>query len=158
MQQRLLKDVLEKYLYIKYKFKNMKETILNPVIWGMLIWLSALIFSWWLGRVMWVSWIIKWILPKKENDSLWRYLFLVWIPIWSLLYIFINPSYQMINSSNSLFIAIISWILVWIGTSMANGCASWHAVCWIWRSSIRSIIATILFVITWIITSFLINL
>lgn len=136
----------------------MKEVYINALIWGSLIWLMALLFSWWIGRVMWVSWIIKWILPKAEKNNLWRWLFLIWMSIWWIIYIFIKPEYQIFNSNSSIFIWIISWILVWVWTSMANWCASWHAVCWIWRLSIRSIVSTILFVISWMITVYILKL
>ena len=135
----------------------MNELFINALIWGLLIWLMAILFSWWLGRVMWISWIIKWILPKAEKNSLWRWFFLIWISIWWWLYLFIKPEYQITNSNSSFIITIISWALVWVWTSMANWCTSWHAVCWIGRLSVRSILATITFLASWILTVYLLN-
>lgn len=137
--------------------KNMNEPFINALVWWILIWLMALVFSGWLGRVMWISWIIKWVLPKSEKHSTWRWLFLIWLSIWWGLYLLIKPEYQILNNKSSFMISIISWILVWIWTSMSNWCTSWHAVCWIGRLSIRSIIATITFMISWIISVYVFN-
>lgn len=135
----------------------MNETFINALVWWILIWLMAIFLSGWLGRVMGISGIIKWVLPKAEKDSFWRYLFLVWIVIWGVIYVLINPDYYITNSNTSLTINIISWILVWIWTSMSNWCTSWHAVCGIGRLSMRSIIATITFLSSWIVTIFISN-
>ncbi len=135
----------------------MNEIFINALVWGILIWLTALVFSWLLGRVLWISWILKWILPKTEKDSKWRIIFLLWIIIWWIIFVLINPEYNIKNTNPSFLITIISWILVWIWTSMANWCTSWHAVCWMGRLSFRSILSTILFVISWMITVFILN-
>ena len=57
-----------------------------------------------------------------------------------------EPSYYPSNMNPSYIITIIAGILVGVGTSMANGCTSGHAVCGIGRLSIRSIVATLVFV------------
>ena len=133
----------------------MNEIYVNASIWGLIVWLASLLFSWWIWRVMWVTWVIKGMLPKAEKHISWRYFFIWWLILWGWLYKFLFPSYQIVNSNNNLIVAIIAWIIVWIWTSMANWCASWHAVCWIGRLSIRSIVATLVFVSSWMLTVFI---
>ena len=54
--------------------------------------------------------------------------------------------------TNSMPILIIAGLLVGIGTRIGNGCTSGHGICGISRFSSRSIVATISFIITGIIT------
>ena len=56
--------------------------------------------------------------------------------------------------TDSLFIISIGGLLVGLGTRIGNGCTSGHGICGISRFSIRSIVATISFILTGIITVF----
>jgi len=49
---------------------------------------------------------------------------------------------------------LIAGFLVGVGTRMSGGCTSGHGICGISRFSIRSITATIAFIITGVITVF----
>ena len=56
--------------------------------------------------------------------------------------------------TNSYFLIIAAGFCVGLGTRMSSGCTSGHGICGISRFSTRSIIATISFVITGVITVF----
>ena len=60
--------------------------------------------------------------------------------------------------TSSVPIIIIGGLLVGIGTKISNGCTSGHGVCGISRFSIRSILATILFILSAMITVFIFKL
>ena len=60
--------------------------------------------------------------------------------------------------NNSYFIIIIGGLLVGLGTKIGSGCTSGHGVCGISRFSIRSILATILFIFSGIITVLIMQL
>ena len=55
-------------------------------------------------------------------------------------------------------IIIFGGLLVGIGTKIGSGCTSGHGVCGISRFSIRSILATILFMLSAMMTVFIIKL
>ena len=55
-------------------------------------------------------------------------------------------------ATNSLPLLIIGGLLVGIGTKIGKGCTSGHGVCGISRFSIRSITATIVFILTGVFT------
>jgi len=57
--------------------------------------------------------------------------------------------------TNSMPLLIIGGLLVGVGTKIGNGCTSGHGVCGISRFSLRSIIATITFIVTGVITVFI---
>jgi uncharacterized membrane protein YedE/YeeE len=103
---------------------------------------------------MGMSGIIKGIF-SKESHGTWRYIFLLGIPLGSGTYAFLHPTYEVVFPDERLLIAIASGILVGLGTSLANGCTSGHSVCGIGRLSLRSIVATLLFIVAGVITVFI---
>lgn len=129
----------------------------QAIIGWILIWLAALLLSGGLGRVMWVSGILKWILPSPEPKSFWRYMFIIWLIGWVLLYRILFPEFNIELVSTSYWQYIIAWILVWFWVSLANWCTSGHAVCGIGRLSIRSVVATFTFMLTGILTVYIIT-
>ena len=60
--------------------------------------------------------------------------------------------------TNSLSLILIGGFLVGLGTKMSSGCTSGHGICGISRFSIRSIIATITFIISGLFTVFILQL
>ena len=60
--------------------------------------------------------------------------------------------------TSSIPLIIIGGLLVGIGTKISSGCTSGHGVCGISRLSIRSIVATILFMLAAIITVLVLKL
>lgn len=103
---------------------------------------------------MGISGIITAILPKSEKD-IWRYAFILSIPLGVGLYAWFDPTFEITTPSNSYPLAIIAGILVGVGTYLGNGCTSGHAVCGLGRLSLRSLIATITFIITGVTTVFI---
>ena len=76
-------------------------------------------------------------------------IFLLGLFLGGLVFNFLYPSkffsYEFIGSTWKI---ILAGLLVGFGTRLANGCTSGHGVCGISRISIRSIIATITFIVT----------
>ena len=63
-----------------------------------------------------------------------------------------------ISISNSYLLLIFAGLLVGIGTRVSGGCTSGHGISGIGRFSVRSIVATITFMIVGIITVYLKNI
>ena len=63
-----------------------------------------------------------------------------------------------ISISNSYVLMITAGLLVGIGTRISGGCTSGHGISGIGRFSLRSIIATITFMIVGILTVYIKNL
>ena len=88
---------------------------------------------------------------KKKNriDNL---LFLIGLVIGPILFsIFINNEIPFFIT-DSFPLIIFSGLLVGIGTKVGGGCTSGHGICGIGRFSLRSIFATITFILTGIAT------
>jgi hypothetical protein len=63
-----------------------------------------------------------------------------------------------ISISSSLILLILAGLLVGIGTRISGGCTSGHGISGIGRFSLRSIIATITFMVVGILTVFIKNI
>ena len=69
----------------------------------------------------------------------------------------LSPSKIEFSVTNSLVLIPIAGFLVGLGTRMGGGCTSGHGVCGISRFSIRSIVGTLIFIITGVLTVFILQ-
>ena len=118
---------------------------------GLLIGLSVALFFILKGRMIGISGIASNFLISKDN-RIENFLFLVGLILGPLIYNLISGKEINISISNSLFLLIIAGAMVGFGTRLSNGCTSGHGISGISRFSIRSIIATITFMLVGILT------
>ena len=125
-------------------------TPLSAFTGGLLIGFAAFLFFVFNGRMAGVSSIASDSVLKDQNryDNL---LFLMGLIIGPILYSFSGNEIESIIT-NSLPLLILGGLLVGVGTKIGNGCTSGHGVCGISRFSIRSITATIFFILTGVLT------
>ena len=118
---------------------------------GIIIGLAVILFFVGNGRLAGVSGIVNEALVSRKNktDNL---LFIVGLIIGPIFYTFFTKNNIPFLITSSLPIIIIAGFLVGIGTKIGRGCTSGHGICGISLLSLRSIIATIIFMITAIIT------
>ena len=124
---------------------------------GLLIGLSVALFFILNGRMIGVSGIASNFLISKDN-RIENLFFLVGLILGPSIYsLFLGQEIQ-ITISNSLFLLIGGGALVGFGTRLSSGCTSGHGISGISRFSLRSIIATITFMIVGILTVFITNI
>ena len=125
-------------------------TPVSAFVGGSLIGFAAFLFFVFNGRIAGVSSIASNSINKNENrfDNI---LFLSGLIIGPLIYLLSGNEIESVLT-NSLPLLIAGGLLVGIGTKIGNGCTSGHGVCGISRFSLRSIVATIAFIITGMIT------
>ena len=126
-------------------------TPITATLGGMIIGLAVVIFFLFNGRLVGISGIAANALTEKDNkfDNL---LFLLGLILGPFLYTLFTNQEINITISNSLILLIIAGLLVGIGTRISGGCTSGHGISGIGRFSLRSIIATITFMIIGILT------
>ena len=129
-------------------------TPLSALIGGLLIGLSVILFFILNGRMVGISGIASNFLISKNNriDNL---LFLIGLILGPLIYSYFTKQKIEISITNSLFLLIGGGILVGLGTRISGGCTSGHGISGVGRFSLRSIIATITFMIVGILTVFI---
>ena len=118
---------------------------------GLLIGLSVAVFFILNGRMIGISGIASNFLVSK-NNRIDNFLFLVGLILGPLIYNLISGKEINISISNSLILLIIAGTMVGFGTRLGSGCTSGHGISGISRFSLRSIIATITFMLVGIIT------
>ena len=124
---------------------------------GLIIGLAVAVFFLLNGRLVGISGIASNALTEKENkfDNL---LFLLGLIIAPFIYSLFSKGEINISISNSYVLMIAAGLLVGIGTRISGGCTSGHGISGIGRFSLRSIIATITFMIAGILTVYVKNL
>ena len=118
---------------------------------GLLIGLSVALFFIFNGRMIGISGIASNVLVSKDR-RVENFLFLFGLILGPLFYNLIYGREINISISNSIILLIIAGILVGFGTRLSSGCTSGHGISGISRFSLRSIIATITFMLIGILT------
>ena len=124
---------------------------------GIIIGFAVAIFFYFNGRLVGISGIASNALTEERN-KLDNILFLIGLIIGPIIYTLFNQEQINISISNSYLLLMFAGLLVGIGTRISGGCTSGHGISGIGRFSVRSIIATITFMIVGIITVYLKNI
>ncbi len=111
---------------------------------GALIGLAAAMFLLFNGRIAGISGIVGGLLRPKAGDVNWRLAFVIGLMAAPVLYsLFAAMPASRIDASD--WMLIVAGLLVGVGTRYGSGCTSGHGVCGLSRFSIRSLVATLLF-------------
>ncbi|MDB0045213.1 YeeE/YedE family protein [Candidatus Pelagibacter sp.] len=124
---------------------------------GALIGLAVVLFFVFNGRLIGISGIASNFLTSK-NNRFDNFLFIAGLIIGPILYKFFTSQEINISISNSFYLLAVAGLLVGVGTRIGGGCTSGHGISGMGRFSLRSIIATITFMIVGILTVLVKNL
>ncbi len=122
-------------------------TVLSALTGGALIGLAAALLLFSHNRVAGISGIAAGILPPWSTESRWRLWFLAGLIASGPLYRLTGNAIP-VHFDASLTILAVAGLLVGYGTRLGGGCTSGHGVCGIARLSARSIVATLVFMLT----------
>ena len=126
-------------------------TPISAFLGGSLIGLAVVIFFVFNGRLIGISGIASNFLTSK-NNRFDNFLFIAGLIIGPILYKFFTSQEIDISISNSFFLLSVAGLMVGVGTRIGGGCTSGHGISGMGRFSLRSIIATITFMIVGILT------
>ena len=115
-----------------------------------LLWLSG-------GQVAGISGILSSLVSRWGQATLWRVAFLAGMLSTALALQARWPGAFALAGLPSVGVTALAGLLVGVGTRLGSGCTSGHGVCGIGRGSVRSIAATLIFVLTAISTVLLTN-
>ena len=126
-------------------------TPISAFVGGILIGLAVIIFLVGNGRIAGISGIVDNLFFSKDNriDNI---LFIVGVILGPIIYQVVTKSIIPFSITTSIPVIILGGIFVGVGTKIGSGCTSGHGICGISRFSIRSIVATLVFLITGILT------
>jgi uncharacterized membrane protein YedE/YeeE len=130
-------------------------TPISSLVGGVLIGLSAAALLFFNGKILGVSGIFGGLLHAKHGDTLWRVVFMAGLLFGGLLLGFIAPQTIEANINMPIGMVIIAGLLVGVGARLGNGCTSGHGICGVGRMAPRSLVATIVFLSSGIVTAVL---
>ncbi len=123
---------------------------------GLLIGIAVVIFFISTGRLAGVSGIVNSTLTNSRNRAI-NILFILGLISGPIIFMFFSKNSIPFQVTTSVPLIIFGGLCVGMGTKIGSGCTSGHGVCGISRFSIRSIIATLLFIFSAIITVIILN-
>ncbi len=132
-------------------------TPFTALLGGMLIGASATILLLFNGKVLGVSGIIAKALCSFKEKAMWQIVFLAGLVAGTFLYRLIFGDQISIAIDASAPVLVLAGLLVGFGTNLGSGCTSGHGICGIARFSKRSMVATILFMASGMITVYLVR-
>ena len=121
--------------------------LLMPITGGVLIGIAASMILLFNGKIAGVSGIFGGMLFQQGKERAWRLSFIAGLIAGGVLLYIINAEFFENSSGRGLLAVTIAGLLVGIGTRVGGGCTSGHGVCGIGRLSLRSIVATVTFVL-----------
>src|SRR3984957_16993119 len=109
------------------------------------------------GRIAGISGIVGGLVVPQRGEVAWRALFVGGLLVGALLLACFAPgSFQAPGSSWP--VVAVGGLLVGIGTRLGSGCTSGHGVCGLSRFSMRSLVATCVFMLTAAITVYVVRI
>ena len=129
----------------------------SSLIGGLIIGFAVVLFFITTGRLAGISGIVSSTLEKNENKFS-NLLFIIGLVLGPLVFIFFSKNDVVFKMTSSIPLIIVGGLLVGLGTKIGRGCTSGHGICGISRFSMRSILATIIFMIFAMITVFFLQL
>lgn len=128
------------------------QSALGGIMIGLASWL--LLAS--LGRIAGISGIAAGVLPPSSGDTGWRWAFLAGLVLGgAATAVYLQPPVTALRPTELL---VVAGLLVGFGTVLGSGCTSGHGVCGLGRRSARSLVATLVFMGSGVLTVLAVNL
>lgn len=121
---------------------------------GMLLGVSATLLLLINGKIAGISGVLTGLMTPKKRDYAWRWLFVLSMVAGGAIGVYFLGAEVPKEYETTTSMLIVAGLLVGIGTRLGNGCTSGHGICGIGRLSIRSMVATAVFMFVAAVTVF----
>lgn len=128
----------------------------SALLGGVLIGLAAALFVLLNGRIAGISGIVGGLLAPVRGDVAWRLAFVLGLVSAPLLWMLFSAR-PVVTVDAGWGTLVVAGLLVGIGTRLGSGCTSGHGVCGISRLSLRSLVATLVFMAAGFVTVFVVR-
>ncbi len=126
----------------------------NAYVGGLMLGGSAMMLYLLRGDVAGINGMLTGIIKPIKGEVSWRILFLVGLVLGGLLYRGYGGALETLEPAVDGYWVVLAGLLVGIGATFGSGCTSGHGICGISRWSIRSIMATVTFMASAVVTVF----
>ena len=123
-------------------------TPISAAIGGALIGLAAVLLMLLTGRIAGISGIFGGLLDLRSEDKAWRIAFIAGLISAPILSGAVGYAMAPPKLPASWTVIAAAGLLVGFGTRLGGGCTSGHGICGIARLSTRSVVATVVFMVT----------
>ena len=100
------------------------------------------------GRLAGISTIFGGLLHAPTGPNTWRWLFTAGLVAGGALMGLVQPELFATSAPRALWVVGVAGLLVGFGTRLGGGCTSGHGICGNAKLSVRSLVATVTFMIT----------
>jgi uncharacterized membrane protein YedE/YeeE len=130
-------------------------TPLSALAGGLLIGAAASLLLWLNGRIAGVSGVLGGLWGWRPGERTWRLLFLAGLVLGAWGWQAASGTTTAPREGLGAHWLVLAGLLTGWGTSMAHGCTSGHGVCGLARLSVRSLAATVTFLLVAVLTTWL---
>jgi hypothetical protein len=134
-----------------------RYTLWHALIGGILIGLASLLATVLSGKIPGISGVFGRLLVTATPDKAWRAVFLFGVISGAALSFTLWQSAALFRPLRPLVVMAIAGLLVGFGTRLGGGCTSGHGVCGVGMGAKDSIAATLIFMVTAMVTVFIYN-
>ena len=124
---------------------------------GALIGLSVTLLLLFNGRMAGVSGIMNGLFQAPKDERIWRSTFLLGLIIGAIIFQAVLPDFFTPRQGYPIWLVAVGGFFVGVGTRLGNGCTSGHGICGIASFSVRSISATVTFMLSGMVTVFVLK-
>lgn len=124
---------------------------------GLLIGVASVGLLFFNGRIAGVTGMVTGLLVQPTPSQFWRLLFLLGLVAGAAMYGFFGSQPAPVRHGFPVPLLVLGGLLTGYGTTQANGCTSGHGVCGLARLSLRSLVATVTFLLTGILTTYVVR-
>jgi len=128
----------------------------SALIGGVIIGIAAAMLALLNGRVAGISGIVGGLMRPSFPDLTWRAAFVAGLLVSPILYAMV-ATLPPIDVESGYPVIVIAGLLVGIGTRYGAGCTSGHGVCGLSRFSLRSVVATAVFMLAGFVTVYVVR-
>jgi uncharacterized membrane protein YedE/YeeE len=132
-------------------------TPLSALLGGVLIALSAVLLLALNGRIAGVSGVAGGLWFSPPGERAWRLLFLLGLVLGTALQVALGGQVPLPRVGFPTAAVVVAGLLVGYGTALSGGCTSGHGVCGLARFSLRSLAATLTFLVVGIATTYVVR-
>jgi len=132
-------------------------TPVSALLGGALIGLSVSLLLLLNGRMAGISGIMNGVFSAPKKEEIWRIIFLLGLVLGAGIFQWISEGSLQLRANYPVLLIICGGFLVGFGTRMGSGCTSGHGICGIANFSLRSITATITFMLSGGITVYILK-
>ncbi|WP_430460294.1 YeeE/YedE family protein [Thalassolituus sp. LLYu03] len=134
----------------------MDNAMTYELIGGALIGVAASLLWLGIGRISGMTGVVSSLFMWRDKARHWAIWFLAGLVLATPVYLLAGGKAPIDMTSNQLLL-VVAGLLVGFGTYIGNGCTSGHGVCGMGRLSVRSMVATITFIASGVVTVAVMN-